>query len=39
VGQVLGQLNRIKPMKDVVHKIVDEYIHTVERMSGTLLAD
>lgn len=39
VGQVVGQLDRVKPAKQVVLEMVEEHIDTVERMSGTLLGD
>jgi NAD(P)H-dependent flavin oxidoreductase YrpB (nitropropane dioxygenase family) len=39
VGQVVGQLNRVKPAKQVVLEIVEEYIDTIERMSATLHVD
>jgi NAD(P)H-dependent flavin oxidoreductase YrpB (nitropropane dioxygenase family) len=32
VGQVVGMMNRVQPAKDVVRRLVEEYIEAVERL-------
>jgi NAD(P)H-dependent flavin oxidoreductase YrpB (nitropropane dioxygenase family) len=34
VGQIIGSVDRVRPAKDVVFDIIDEYIETVQRMCG-----
>jgi NAD(P)H-dependent flavin oxidoreductase YrpB (nitropropane dioxygenase family) len=36
VGQVVGQLNKVRRTKDVILDMVEEYVDTVERMSTGL---
>lgn len=36
VGQVVGQMNAVRPVKQVVHDMVSEYVDAVERVSGML---
>ena len=36
VGQVVGQMNRVKEVRQVVFEMVDEHLDTVERMSALL---
>jgi NAD(P)H-dependent flavin oxidoreductase YrpB (nitropropane dioxygenase family) len=38
VGQIVGRMNRVRPTKDVMLDLVEEWIETTERMSS-LLAD
>jgi NAD(P)H-dependent flavin oxidoreductase YrpB (nitropropane dioxygenase family) len=38
VGQVVGQMNAVRPVKSVMHDMVTEYVDAVERVSR-LLAD
>ncbi len=39
VGQVVGSLNTVKPVKQVVYEIVEEYIEAAERVASTLQTD
>jgi hypothetical protein len=36
VGQVVGQMNQVKPAKQVVYEMVDEYIDAAQRVADTL---
>jgi NAD(P)H-dependent flavin oxidoreductase YrpB (nitropropane dioxygenase family) len=36
VGQIVGQMNQIKPAKQVVYEMVEEFIEAAERVSGLL---
>jgi NAD(P)H-dependent flavin oxidoreductase YrpB (nitropropane dioxygenase family) len=36
VGQVVGQMNKVKPAKQVVFDMVEEFIDAAERVAGTL---
>jgi NAD(P)H-dependent flavin oxidoreductase YrpB (nitropropane dioxygenase family) len=36
VGQIVGQMNAVRPAKDVIYDMVAEWIETVERMHGDL---
>jgi NAD(P)H-dependent flavin oxidoreductase YrpB (nitropropane dioxygenase family) len=36
VGQVVGQMNQVKPAKQVVYEMVEEFIDAAERVSGLL---
>jgi NAD(P)H-dependent flavin oxidoreductase YrpB (nitropropane dioxygenase family) len=36
VGQVVGQMNQVKPAKQVVYDMVEEFIDAAERVSGLL---
>jgi NAD(P)H-dependent flavin oxidoreductase YrpB (nitropropane dioxygenase family) len=38
VGQIVGRMNKVRPSKDLVLEMVEEWIDTTERLSG-LLAD
>ncbi|MEY2434201.1 MAG: hypothetical protein QOC92_3926 [Acidimicrobiaceae bacterium] len=39
VGQIVGQMNQIKPAKQVVYEMVEEFIEAAERVSGLLTAE
>jgi NAD(P)H-dependent flavin oxidoreductase YrpB (nitropropane dioxygenase family) len=32
VGQIVGRMNQVKPVRDVMYQLVEEYIETVERL-------
>ncbi len=32
VGQVVGMMNRVRPAKDVMLQLVEEYIEAIERL-------
>jgi NAD(P)H-dependent flavin oxidoreductase YrpB (nitropropane dioxygenase family) len=34
VGQIIGRVDRVRPARDVVFDIIDEYIDTMQRMCG-----
>ncbi|MEY2450857.1 MAG: hypothetical protein QOD92_431 [Acidimicrobiaceae bacterium] len=36
VGQIVGQMNQVKPAKQVVYEMVEEFIEAAERVSGLL---
>ncbi len=36
VGQIVGQMNEVKPVRDVIYEMVEEYLETTERLSATL---
>jgi NAD(P)H-dependent flavin oxidoreductase YrpB (nitropropane dioxygenase family) len=39
VGQIVGRMNQVRPTRDVIFDMVQEYIETVERMSASLADD
>jgi NAD(P)H-dependent flavin oxidoreductase YrpB (nitropropane dioxygenase family) len=36
VGQIVGQMNHVKPAKQVVYEMVEEFIEATERVAGLL---
>jgi NAD(P)H-dependent flavin oxidoreductase YrpB (nitropropane dioxygenase family) len=36
VGQIVSRMNQIRPCKDVIYEMVEEYIATMERLDGIL---
>jgi NAD(P)H-dependent flavin oxidoreductase YrpB (nitropropane dioxygenase family) len=36
VGQIVGSMNDVKPVREVVFRLVEEYIEATERLAGTL---
>jgi len=36
VGQVVGSMNEVRPVRDVMYRLVEEYIETVERLHSGL---
>src|SRR5581483_11325155 len=32
VGQIVGRMNKVKPVREVMYELVEEYIETVERL-------
>ena len=36
VGQIVGRMNQVQPVRDVMYALVEEYIETVERLQGGL---
>ena len=36
VGQIVGRLNQVRPTKDVMFDMVEEWIATTERLNGLL---
>jgi NAD(P)H-dependent flavin oxidoreductase YrpB (nitropropane dioxygenase family) len=39
VGQVVGQMNQMQPVKSVMSRLVDEYFEAVERLESLMPAD
>ena len=40
VGQIVGRMNAVRPVRDVMYQLVEEYIETVEQLnSGLQTAD
>jgi NAD(P)H-dependent flavin oxidoreductase YrpB (nitropropane dioxygenase family) len=39
VGQIVGSMNTVRPARDVIFDMVEEYIETVERMSALISDD
>jgi NAD(P)H-dependent flavin oxidoreductase YrpB (nitropropane dioxygenase family) len=35
IGQVVGRMNQVRPAKDVIYQMVDEYIDTMTRLNQT----
>jgi NAD(P)H-dependent flavin oxidoreductase YrpB (nitropropane dioxygenase family) len=35
VGQVVGRMNQVRPAKDVIYQMIDEYIDTMARLNQT----
>ena len=38
VGQIVGRLNKVRPSRDLVLEMVEEWIDTTEKL-GAMLAD
>ena len=38
IGQVVGRMNQLRPAKDVIYEMVDEYIDTMSRLNQTFSA-
>jgi NAD(P)H-dependent flavin oxidoreductase YrpB (nitropropane dioxygenase family) len=36
VGQIVGTMNQVKPTSRVIYEMVEEYIETMERLSGLI---
>ena len=36
VGQIVGSMNDVKPVRDVMFRLVEEYIETAERLGQTV---
>jgi NAD(P)H-dependent flavin oxidoreductase YrpB (nitropropane dioxygenase family) len=36
VGQIVGRMNQVQPVRDVIYSLVEEYIETVERLQRGL---
>ena len=34
VGQIVGRMNQVRPVRDVIYGLVEEYIETVERLEA-----
>jgi NAD(P)H-dependent flavin oxidoreductase YrpB (nitropropane dioxygenase family) len=34
VGQVVGQLNEVQPVREVIQQFVEEYVDAVERLES-----
>jgi NAD(P)H-dependent flavin oxidoreductase YrpB (nitropropane dioxygenase family) len=32
VGQIVGRMNEVRPVRDVMYQLVEEYIETIERL-------
>jgi hypothetical protein len=32
VGQIVGQMNAVRPVRDVMQQLVEEYVESVERL-------
>jgi hypothetical protein len=38
VGQIVGSMNEVKPVRDVMYRLVEEYIEAVERLEQGIAA-
>jgi NAD(P)H-dependent flavin oxidoreductase YrpB (nitropropane dioxygenase family) len=38
VGQVVGMMNEVRPVKDVIYRLVEEYLEAVERLQSVTAA-
>ncbi len=38
VGQIVGRMNEVKPVREVMYRLVEEYIETVERLAAAIEA-
>lgn len=38
VGQIVGRMNDVKPVREVMYRLVEEYIETVERLAAAIEA-
>ena len=38
VGQIVGRMNEVRPVRDVIFNLVEEYVETVERLDQGLEA-
>ena len=36
IGQIVGSMNEVKPVRDVMFRLVEEYIEATERLSASL---
>ena len=36
IGQIVGSMNEVKPVRDVMFRLVEEYIEATERLAGSL---
>jgi hypothetical protein len=36
VGQIVGSMTRVRPVRDIMFQLVEEYIETVERLAQGL---
>jgi NAD(P)H-dependent flavin oxidoreductase YrpB (nitropropane dioxygenase family) len=36
VGQIVGRMNAVRPVREVIYEMMTEYVDTVQRMSGLL---
>jgi len=32
VGQIVGQMNRVRPVKEVIYQLVEEYLEAADRL-------
>jgi NAD(P)H-dependent flavin oxidoreductase YrpB (nitropropane dioxygenase family) len=39
VGQIVGHMNSVRPVRDVIFQLVEEYIETVERLGAGMQAE
>jgi len=39
VGQIVGRMNAVRPAKDVVYEIIEEWIETNQRIAASLPGD
>jgi hypothetical protein len=39
VGQIVGQMSQVRPVKRVIDDLLDEYFEAVERLNGLMPAD
>ncbi|MHB8466848.1 MAG: NAD(P)H-dependent flavin oxidoreductase [Acidimicrobiales bacterium] len=39
IGQIVGSLNTVRPVRDVIYQLVEEYIETVERLDRGIAAE
>src|SRR5437763_10090453 len=38
VGQIVGRINKVQPVRDVIYGLIEEYIETVERLEAGVRA-
>jgi NAD(P)H-dependent flavin oxidoreductase YrpB (nitropropane dioxygenase family) len=38
VGQIVGRMNEVRPVKDVIYQLVEEYLEAVERLQKLTVA-
>jgi NAD(P)H-dependent flavin oxidoreductase YrpB (nitropropane dioxygenase family) len=38
VGQIVGRMNEVRPVRDVMYQLVEEYIETIERLDAGVQA-
>ena len=34
VGQIVGRMNQVRPVRDVMRQLVEEYVEAVERLDS-----
>jgi NAD(P)H-dependent flavin oxidoreductase YrpB (nitropropane dioxygenase family) len=39
VGQIVGSMQQVLPAKELVNRLIDDYVDAIERLQGTLPSD